>query len=148
MSISPPPPTRRGPLHHRWEKRRPRNLQRLISFGLLGMILLLVLVLGVVFYQNNNSHTKHVTTEQSLLGTQTKPLSITQDTAKLMHGNLKKTLFQQEQMADAIIVGSGLAGLTTALTVLDRGGTVLILEKEAILEETPTSQFWNQCLLS
>lgn len=149
MSISPPPPTRRGPLHHRWEKRRPRNLQRLISFGLLGMILLLVLVLGVVFYQNNNSHTKHVTTEQSLLGTQTKPLSITQDTAKLMHGNLKKTFFQQEPMADAIIVGSGLAGLTTALTVLDRGGTVLILEKEAILggNSNKASSGINACCL-
>lgn len=31
---------------------------------------------------------------------------------------------------DAIIVGSGLAGLVSALTILDRGGRVVILEKE------------------
>ncbi|CAB9521360.1 Fumarate reductase 2 [Seminavis robusta] len=31
---------------------------------------------------------------------------------------------------DAIIIGSGLAGLSTALTILDAGGRVLILEKE------------------
>eukprot|EP00934_Nitzschia_sp_Nitz4_P001578 Nitzschia sp. Nitz4//scaffold484_size5321//2933//4569//NITZ4_009228-RA/size5321-processed-gene-0.3-mRNA-1//1//CDS//3329552886//1578//frame0 len=35
--------------------------------------------------------------------------------------------------ADAVIVGSGLAGLTTALTVLDAGGRVVILEKEKSL---------------
>lgn len=34
---------------------------------------------------------------------------------------------------DAIIVGSGLAGLTAALTILDAGGRVIILEKEATL---------------
>lgn len=32
---------------------------------------------------------------------------------------------------DAIIIGSGLAGLTVALTILDAGGHVIILEKEA-----------------
>ena len=31
---------------------------------------------------------------------------------------------------DAIIIGSGLAGLSSALTILDAGGRVLILEKE------------------
>jgi len=34
---------------------------------------------------------------------------------------------------DAIIVGSGLAGMVTAVTILDRGGNVLILEKESKL---------------
>jgi succinate dehydrogenase/fumarate reductase flavoprotein subunit len=34
---------------------------------------------------------------------------------------------------DAIIIGSGLAGLSTALTVLDAGGRVLIVEKESNL---------------
>jgi flavocytochrome c len=35
-----------------------------------------------------------------------------------------------EPVADALIVGTGLAGLTTALRILDRGGTVIIYEKE------------------
>ena len=34
---------------------------------------------------------------------------------------------------DAIIIGSGLAGLSAALTILDAGGRVLIVEKEASL---------------
>ena len=34
---------------------------------------------------------------------------------------------------DAIIVGSGLAGLSAALRILDRGGSVLIVEKEATI---------------
>ena len=32
---------------------------------------------------------------------------------------------------DAIVIGSGLAGLSTALTILDAGGSVAVLEKEA-----------------
>ena len=34
---------------------------------------------------------------------------------------------------DVIVVGSGLAGLTTTLQVLDRGGRVALVEKEATL---------------
>ena len=34
---------------------------------------------------------------------------------------------------DAIIIGSGLAGMTVAIRVLDRGGTVVIIEKEHTL---------------
>lgn len=34
---------------------------------------------------------------------------------------------------DAIVVGSGLAGLSAALNILDRGGTVVIVEKEHLL---------------
>ena len=36
-------------------------------------------------------------------------------------------------LPDAIIIGSGLAGLAAALNILDRGGTVVILEKEHLL---------------
>jgi succinate dehydrogenase/fumarate reductase flavoprotein subunit len=38
-----------------------------------------------------------------------------------------------EDFPDAIIVGSGLAGLTAALNLLDRGGKFVILEKEHLL---------------
>lgn len=38
-----------------------------------------------------------------------------------------------EQLPDALVVGSGLAGLAAALNILDRGGTVVILEKEHLL---------------
>lgn len=38
-----------------------------------------------------------------------------------------------KQKPDAIVVGSGLAGLTAALNILDRGGQVVILEKEHLL---------------
>jgi flavocytochrome c len=36
----------------------------------------------------------------------------------------------QIQAPDAVIIGSGLAGLAAALNILDRGGTVVLLEKE------------------
>ncbi|KAL7570465.1 hypothetical protein ACA910_004250 [Epithemia clementina (nom. ined.)] len=39
----------------------------------------------------------------------------------------------QQNKPDAIVIGSGLAGLTAALTILDRGGRVFILEKESSL---------------
>jgi flavocytochrome c len=52
-------------------------------------------------------------------------------------------------MADAVIVGSGLAGLTAALTILDRGGTVIIFEKEPILggNSNKASSGINACCL-
>ena len=34
---------------------------------------------------------------------------------------------------DAIVIGSGVAGMTTALRMLDRGATVVLIEKEKIL---------------
>ena len=48
---------------------------------------------------------------------------------------------------DAVIVGSGLAGLTAALTILDRGGRVLILEKQATLggNSVKASSGMNAC---
>eukprot|EP00521_Asterionellopsis_glacialis_P008400 CAMPEP_0195285398 /NCGR_PEP_ID=MMETSP0707-20130614/3242_1 /TAXON_ID=33640 /ORGANISM="Asterionellopsis glacialis, Strain CCMP134" /LENGTH=1388 /DNA_ID=CAMNT_0040344885 /DNA_START=294 /DNA_END=4460 /DNA_ORIENTATION=+ len=38
-----------------------------------------------------------------------------------------------EEEPDAIIIGSGLAGLSAALHILDRGGTVVVVEKEHLL---------------
>jgi flavocytochrome c len=37
---------------------------------------------------------------------------------------------QQRNAADAIVVGTGLAGLTAALEILDRGGKVVLIDKE------------------
>ena len=37
------------------------------------------------------------------------------------------------QPPDAIVIGSGLAGLAASLNILDRGGTVVIMEKEHLL---------------
>jgi hypothetical protein len=38
-----------------------------------------------------------------------------------------------DHFPDAIIFGSGLAGLTAALNILDRGGKIVIMEKEHLL---------------
>ena len=38
-----------------------------------------------------------------------------------------------DEHVDAIVVGGGLAGLTAALTVLDRGGRVVLIEKESFI---------------
>jgi flavocytochrome c len=50
---------------------------------------------------------------------------------------------------DAVIVGSGLAGLTAALNILDRGGRVVILEKEHLLggNSNKASSGINGCCL-
>jgi flavocytochrome c len=52
-------------------------------------------------------------------------------------------------MADAIVIGSGLTGLTAALTILDRGGTVILFEKEPILggNSNKASSGINACCL-
>jgi flavocytochrome c len=58
-------------------------------------------------------------------------------------------LLREPPMADAIVVGSGLAGLTATLTILDRGGTVVLLEKESILggNSNKASSGINACCL-
>lgn len=38
-----------------------------------------------------------------------------------------------ERVVDLVVIGGGLAGLSAALTVLDRGGTVVVLEKQGHL---------------
>ena len=55
----------------------------------------------------------------------------------------------QEPVTDAIVVGSGLAGMTAALTILDRGGTVMVIEKEGILggNSNKASSGMNACCL-
>ena len=42
-------------------------------------------------------------------------------------------LGSESNPSDAIIIGAGLAGLTTALSIVDRGGTVVLVEKEGDL---------------
>ena len=53
--------------------------------------------------------------------------------AKAWAKNKKNELSLPNDSPDAIIVGSGLAGLVTALQILDRGGTVTIIEKESTI---------------
>lgn len=55
------------------------------------------------------------------------------DIDRFLH--LIDTMFEDKysDQPDAIIVGSGLAGLSAALNILDRGGTVVIVEKEHLL---------------
>eukprot|EP00535_Pseudo-nitzschia_heimii_P010096 CAMPEP_0197180416 /NCGR_PEP_ID=MMETSP1423-20130617/5042_1 /TAXON_ID=476441 /ORGANISM="Pseudo-nitzschia heimii, Strain UNC1101" /LENGTH=1181 /DNA_ID=CAMNT_0042630493 /DNA_START=218 /DNA_END=3766 /DNA_ORIENTATION=- len=48
-------------------------------------------------------------------------------------GDTATTTYLPVKPPDAIVVGSGLAGLTAALNILDRGGTVVILEKEHLV---------------
>ena len=54
-----------------------------------------------------------------------------------------------EDVVDAIIVGTGLAGMVTALTVLDRGGKVILIEKEPLLggNSKKASSGINACCL-
>eukprot|EP00980_Cylindrotheca_fusiformis_P016790 scaffold5064_cov121-Cylindrotheca_fusiformis.AAC.4 len=57
---------------------------------------------------------------------------------------------ETDKLLDCIVVGSGLAGLTTALTCLDRGGRVLLLEKESKLggNSMKASSGINACPIS
>ena len=52
-------------------------------------------------------------------------------------------------LPDAIVVGSGLAGLAATLNVLDRGGTVVVIEKEHLLggNSNKASSGINGCCL-
>lgn len=57
------------------------------------------------------------------------------ETAKDAIEKVLKTHYQKNRIVkfDAIVVGSGLAGMSAALTVLERGGTVALVEKEKSL---------------
>jgi flavocytochrome c len=46
---------------------------------------------------------------------------------------VESSFFEQTPITDAIVIGSGLAGLTAALSILDRWGTVWLVEKEPYL---------------
>jgi flavocytochrome c len=52
-------------------------------------------------------------------------------------------------MADAIVVGSGLAGMAATLNILDRGGFVILIEKEPLLggNSNKASSGINACCL-
>jgi len=62
---------------------------------------------------------------------------------KYYNSNLEKYLLhlksllnlqlQSVDSVDAIIIGSGLAGLVTALSIVDRGGRVVVIEKEHVI---------------
>jgi len=56
-----------------------------------------------------------------------------QDAGKFQELALGLIAVQDDVPPDAIVVGSGLAGLAAALRLLDRGGSVVILEKEHLL---------------
>lgn len=55
----------------------------------------------------------------------------------------------QVPKVDAIVVGSGLAGMTATLKILDRGGSVILIEKERILggNSNKASSGINACCL-
>jgi len=48
----------------------------------------------------------------------------------LLHSKSIGTLAEDSGEPDAIVVGSGLAGLSATLNILDRGGKVIVIEKE------------------
>ena len=44
---------------------------------------------------------------------------------------------QVDEMADAVVIGTGVAGMTAALRLLDRGAAVVILDKERQVRSPP-----------
>ena len=52
-----------------------------------------------------------------------------QDVVSLKQDVRQYELGSRENPVDAVVVGSGLSGLAAALSVLDRGGTVALVEK-------------------
>lgn len=48
-------------------------------------------------------------------------------------GNPPLSVQPEDEHVDAVVIGGGLAGLTAALTVLDRGGRVVLVEKESYI---------------
>ena len=56
---------------------------------------------------------------------------------------------KEDDVVDAIIVGTGLAGMVAALNILDRGGKVILIEKEPVLggNSKKASSGINACCL-
>jgi flavocytochrome c len=126
----------RGPNRHRWEPKQPSpSLEKvtMVGIGVLGCFLMFVFLLQTWssshhgFLRSSDPTTLH---HLPLRGHR-----INHAESHLILPNADAIFLQNQPLpiADAIVVGSGLAGLTAALTILDRGGTVLIVEKEPIM---------------
>eukprot|EP00934_Nitzschia_sp_Nitz4_P005488 Nitzschia sp. Nitz4//scaffold287_size23745//1466//3721//NITZ4_008456-RA/size23745-processed-gene-0.30-mRNA-1//1//CDS//3329545757//5478//frame0 len=128
----------RGPQRSRWE-RKHSPVSR--SYLVLLACLVVTSCFGYSIWRTCSS------SDASLL--------TTSDSIPKQYSSLRKradpiSLFEKKQpVADAIVVGSGLAGLTTALTILDRGGTVYVIEKEPVLggNSNKASSGINACCL-
>jgi flavocytochrome c len=69
---------------------------------------------------------------------------------KSNHPPTKKQNHTMISVVDAIVVGTGLAGLTVSLHVLDRGGTVILIDKESKMggNSIKASSGINACVVS
>lgn len=67
----------------------------------------------------------------------------------ILNNNIMQDLKKNENEPDAIIIGSGLAGLVTAVQILDRGGKVTLIDKEHTMggNSAKASSGMNGCCL-
>ena len=114
-----------GPHRHRWERKK----SKFYGNAVVGLSLFLLLCLSVhwiwpsqMVISTNNRKYRPL---RGRLNTTT--------TTSTHHQNVPNSFLELPPATDAVVVGSGLAGLTAALWILDRGGKVVIVEKEPSL---------------
>ena len=127
-------------------RKRPRPVTTSRVQAILGTLIIVSLGLGLVVWNHKQTNVISVTNTAELLdddasydplqssdAVHPEPKSTHQHHNHHLrhhdnsHNNNIKSHYDYD--ADAIVVGSGLAGMTTALEILDRGGSVVILEK-------------------
>ncbi|CAB9500490.1 Succinate dehydrogenase [ubiquinone] flavoprotein subunit, mitochondrial [Seminavis robusta] len=121
---------RRRHLHRQWPQ---FGTQRVIPWVVISVVLATG---GVMLFCNSSrsssiagQNKRHATTNHHKDYGVHSPLA----TPATRHHHLRTTNSANQPHFDVIVVGSGLAGLTTTLEILDRGGRVALVEKEATL---------------
>jgi flavocytochrome c len=125
-------------------RRRHRHMHSTRQTNLVALIVVVVLTVTAVVVFHNPFMAGHgkrqATSRRDIDSSQDKYDSIaTLASSSLQRYHLRTSSNHLEKTTaahhyfDAIVVGSGLAGLTTVLELLDRGGRVALVEKEAML---------------
>jgi hypothetical protein len=145
----------RDPHRHRWERRHPPYYHDKVVIGLALLLLSCLSICWtwpfavVIDTQNIAPQQAPAIQKRPLRGRWTAPRNNHHKAKQEAPIAIAASFFEQPPIADAVVGGSGLAGMTAMRRILDRGGKVAIVEKEQFLggNSNKASSGINGCCL-